>query len=147
MITKLTTEIKLAMKARDSVRLTTLRCVMSDAKNIAIADKRKDTTSADVVVAVTKGIKQRKDSHESYVSAGRTDLADIEKIEMDILTEFQPKQLTELDIAEIVDDIIKTIQMPTKKDMGKVMGIVMQKIEKGTADGKLISKIVGSKLK
>ena len=147
MIEKLSAEIKSAMKSKDSDRLMTLRGLMSEAKNIAINDKRKDVKPEDVVVAVTKGVKLREDAYSTYIDAGRQDLAIKETYEMNILKEFQPKQLTDIEIISIVDDVIATFNAPTKKDTGAVMGAVMQKISKGSADGKLIAKIVGSKLK
>ena len=146
MITKLSASIKEAMKAKDKARLTTLRGLMSEAKNIAINDKRKEINNEDLLSALTKGIKQRNDSYESYVLGNRPDLADVEKSEIKILEEFQPKQLTEEQIISIVDDVIVSVGATTKKEMGKVMGALMKRIEKGTADNKLVSKIVGSKL-
>jgi hypothetical protein len=146
MIEKVSAEIKSAMKSKDSARLTTLRGLMSEAKNIAINDKRKDVSSDDLVTALTKGIKQREDSYTSYKDAGRSDLADKEIYEINVLKEFQPKQLTELELISMVDDVIATLGVVTKKDMGKVMGEVMKSIPKGSVDNKIVSKIVGSKL-
>jgi len=146
MIEKVSAEIKSAMKSKDSARLTTLRGLMSEAKNIAINDKRKDVSSDDLVTALTKGIKQREDSYTSYKDAGRSDLADKEIYEINVLKEFQPKQLTELELISMVDDVIATFGVVTKKDMGKVMGEVMKSIPKGSVDNKIVSKIVGSKL-
>jgi len=146
MIEKVSAEIKSAMKSKDSARLTTLRGLMSEAKNIAINEKRKDVSSDDIVIALTKGIKQREDSYTSYKDAGRSDLADKEIYEINVLKEFQPKQLTELELISMVDDVIATFGVVTKKDMGKVMGEVMKSIPKGSVDNKIVSKIVGSKL-
>jgi len=146
MIEKVSAEIKSAMKSKDSARLTTLRGLMSEAKNIAINDKPKDVSSDDLVTALTKGIKQREDSYTSYKDAGRSDLADKEIYEINVLKEFQPKQLTELELISMVDDVIATLGVVTKKDMGKVMGEVMKSIPKGSVDNKIVSKIVGSKL-
>lgn len=146
MIEKVSAEIKSAMKNKDSARLTTLRGLMSEAKNIAINDKRKDVSSDDIITALTKGIKQREDSYTSYKDAGRIDLADKESYEINVLKEFQPKQLTELELISMVDDVIATFGVVTKKDMGKVMGEVMKSIPKGSVDNKIVSKIVGFKL-
>ena len=146
MIEKLSAEIKTAMKAKDTPRLTTLRGLMSEAKNIAINDKRKDLVSDDIVTALTKGIKQREDSYASYKDAGRSDLADKESYEINVLKEFQPKQLTDLEVIALVDDVIATFGPVTKKDMGRIMGEVMKKIIKGSVDNKIVSKIIGSKL-
>ena len=146
MIEKLLAEIKTAMKTKDSTRLITLRSLMSEAKNIAINDKRKDVSTDDIITALTKGIKLREDSYASYKDAGRNDLADKESYEIDVLKEFQPKQLTELEVVALVDDVIASLGVVTKKDMGRVMGEVMKNITKGSVDNKMVSKIVGSKL-
>ena len=145
MIDKLNTDIKSAMKAKDKVRLTTLRGVKSEADSIAKKDVR-DVTSGDIENAVIKGIKQRKEAIDIYVDKKREDLADVERAEVDILQEFLPDQLTNEEISEIVDDAIATLGATSKKDMGKVMGYVNKKIAKGSADGGAIAKIVGSKL-
>lgn len=145
MISKLTSEIKEAMKAKQKDRLTTLRSLLSEAKNIAIDDKRRDATDEDLLKAVTKGIKQRKDSIEQYEEAGRDDLAEVEKFELGILEEFQPKQLTEDEIAALVEEAVAATGASSKADMGKVMGALMPKV-KGKADGSLVSKLVNQKL-
>ena len=145
MLEKLNGEIKSAMKARDSKRLSTLRGIMAASKNSAIEDKRKDVSAEDITKAITKGIKQRQDSIEQFATAGRTDLVDIEKFEMEIYKEFQPKQLSEDEIIKLIDDAIAKSGASSKKEMGKVMGILMPQT-KGKADGKLVSKLVGERL-
>lgn len=145
MIDKLNSEIKEAMKARNKERLTTLRSLLSEAKNIAIDDKRREASSDDLLKAVIKGIKQRKDSIEQYEEAGRDDLAEVEKFELAILEEFQPKQMSEEEIEAVVTETIAAVGASSKADMGKVMGALMPKV-KGKADGSLVSKIVNQKL-
>ena len=145
MLARLNDEIKTAMKSRDSERLSVLRGLMAGAKNIAIADKRKDVTDSDLMAAVIKGIKQRQDSIEQFESAGRNDLVKIEAFEMEIYKEFQPKQMSEDEVTAIILKTITEVGAESKKDMGKVMGALMPKV-KGKADGKLVSKIVGEKL-
>lgn len=145
MIAKLNSEIKEAMKAKNKERLTTLRSLLSEAKNIAIDDKRREASDEDLLKAVTKGIKQRKDSIEQYEEAGRTDLAEVEKFELSVLEEFQPEQMSEEEITTIVKEIIAAVGASSKADMGKVMGALMPKV-KGKADGSLVSKIVNQQL-
>lgn len=145
MVTKLNSEIKEAMKAKNKERLTTLRSLLSEAKNIAIDDKRREASDEDLLKAVTKGIKQRKDSIEQYEEAGRNDLADVEKFELAILEEFQPEQMGEDEITAIVTETIASVGASSKADMGKVMGALMPKV-KGKADGSLVSKIVNQQL-
>ena len=145
MLEKLSSEIKIAMRARDSKRLSTLRGVMAAAKNSAIDDKRKEVSTADITTAITKGIKQRQDSIEQFTLAGRTDLVEIEEFEMAIYKEFQPKQLDESEIVALIDAAMEKTGAATKKNMGKLMGALMPQT-KGKADGKLVSKLVGERL-
>lgn len=145
MINQLNAEIKSAMRAKDKARLTTLRGIKSDADSIAKKDVR-ETTSEDVENAILRGVKQRQEAVDLYIKGGREDLAENEKAEIVILQEFLPEQLTEEEISELVDDAIATLGATTKKEMGKVIGYVNGKIAKGSAEGKVIAKIVGSKL-
>lgn len=145
MLNKLNEEIKLAMKAKNGDRLVALRCILSDAKNTAINNKRKDVIDDDILSAVNKGIKQRQDSIEQFTKANRQDLIDVEVQELSIYKEFQPQQLTEEEVTAIVDASISELGATTKKEMGAVMNKVMS-IAKGKADGKMISRIVNSKL-
>lgn len=145
MLDKITEETKLAMKAKDKVRVLTLRTIVSEARNKAILDKRKDVTDEDILSSINKNIKQRLDSIEQFNSANRQDLVDTEQAELEILKEFQPKQMSEEDIIALVDKVIVETSASTKKDLGNVMGKLMPQV-KGKADGKLVSKIVNDKL-
>ena len=146
MIEKLNADIISAMKARDKRLLTALRSVKSDASLIALNDKRKETTSDDVIVAATKAVKQREDSYLTYNASGRMDLALIEKYEQDVIAQYLPQQLSDEDMIELIDDTIATLGATTRKDMGKVMGYVSEKAGKGAVDMKKVSKIVGTRL-
>lgn len=144
MINRLNTEIKAAMRVAATMqagktRLTALRMILSDAKNIAIADKRKDVTDDDVLVAVTKGIKQCEESYNQFSEAGRTDLADIANAQLAVYDEFAPKKLSlqELQIAAETACVGATM-----KDMGNVMKLLMGSLPKGAVDGKALSSIV-----
>jgi len=145
MLTKLMADIKTAMREKDSVKLTALRGIKCEADRIAKLTTR-ETTTEDVESAVLKGIKQRNESIALYVQGGREDLADKERIELAILNEFLPEQLDEETIVKIVNEVIASVGAATKKDMGKVMAAINGKIAKGSADMKLISKLVGGKL-
>ena len=145
MLDKLTADIKTAMREKDKVRLMTLRGVKSVADGIAKKETR-DTTTADVENAIIHGIKQRNEAITIYVDKDREDLADNERVEVAILEEFLPEQLTEAEVSSLVDEVIAKTGATTKKDMGKVMGAINGQIAKGTADMKLVSKLVGSKL-
>ena len=145
MLDKLTADIKSAMLAKDKARLTTLRGIKSEADSIAKKDVRA-TTTADVENAILSGIKKRNEAIELYVKGGREDLADTERAEVAILNEFLPEQLDEDSIIALVDEVIASTGATSKKEMGKVMGALNGKIAKGSADMKLVSKIVGGKL-
>ena len=137
-------DIKDAMKARDSERLTMLRTLHSDIKNVEI-NERREITDADVATVLSKGIKQRTESIEQYRGAGREDLAAKEQAEVDCYTSYLPEQLERAEIEAIVDRAIEEAQASTKKDIGKVMKIVMPQV-KGKADGKAVNEIVNAKL-
>ena len=146
MIDKLNADIVSAMKAKDKKLLTALRSVKSDASLIALNDKRKETTSDDVIVAATKAVKQREESYLTYNASGRMDLAVIEKYEQQIIGQYLPQQLSDEEMVELIDDAIATLGATTRKDMGKVMGYVSEKAGKGAVDMKKVSKIVGTQL-
>jgi len=146
MIKKLKDEIKNAMRSTDKVRLTTLRGLLSEVQKIAINDRRKDITEADLIDAVSKGIKQRNDSITQFKNGGRDDLVAIEEAELEIYKEFQPQQMSEENITALVDKVIHNIGASSKKDMGRVMSAINKEITKGTVDMKNLSQLVMSKL-
>ena len=145
MIDKLNSDIVSAMKAKDKQLLTALRSVKSEASLIALNDKRKETTSDDVIVAAAKAVKQREESYLTYNASGRMDLAVIEKYEQDVISQYLPQQLSDEDMVELIDDAIATLGATTRKDMGKVMKYVSENADKGTVDMKKVSKIVQTK--
>ena len=140
---QLTEDMKTAMKAKDSVALTTLRALKSAIKNAAIekggADAELDDT--ETVSIIRKQLKQRIDSIEQFESAGRSELAEKEKAEMAILEKYLPAALTAEEIAAIVKDAVTETGASSRADMGKVMKIVQEKVA-GRADGKTLSQEV-----
>lgn len=132
-----------AMKARDSVRLSTLR-MLSSAFNYEKIDKKHDLTEEEELAVIRKQAKQRKDSIESYKVAGNADLAASEEAELKILQEFLPPEMSDTDLEKIVLDAIESTGAKTMADMGKVMGLVKSKAP--NADGGKVSGIVKSKL-
>lgn len=137
-------DIKTAMKAKDQVRLDTLRMLKSDLNNVRI-DKKSDLTDEDVLAVIQKSVKKRQDSIEAYTTGGRADLADKETREMEILKGFLPEQMSESDIQALVKAVIAETGASSKRDMGKVMGALMPKV-KGRADGKLVQQAVSALL-
>jgi uncharacterized protein YqeY len=145
---KIQSQIAGAMRARDQVRLITLRGVLASFTNELVALKRKPTEklSEDEAAAVIKRlVKQRKDSIEQFEKGGRQDLVDNEQAELKILEEFLPEQMSEEQIREIVrrlaDEKKAEMGEVDKSKMGQFMGAVMKETG-GNADGALVKKIV-----
>ncbi|WP_350292927.1 GatB/YqeY domain-containing protein [uncultured Croceitalea sp.] len=143
---KVMTEMKAAMKAKDSVALESLRAIKSA---ILLAQTDKGAGGAlseeDEVKLVQKLVKQRKDSAAIFTEQGRSDLAEPELAQVAVIEKFLPEQLTEEEIEKVVVQTIDSISASGMQDMGKVMGIVSKELA-GQADGKTISTIVKQKL-
>ena len=133
-----------AMKARDALRVSTLRMLNSELKNAKI-DKKSELTEEEILKVVQKEAKKRKDSIESYEKAGRSELAESEKKELEILQEYLPEQMSDEDLVKIVDEAVKGTGASSMQDMGKVMSAVMPKVA-GMADGGRVSSLVKQKL-
>ena len=143
---KVMTEMKAAMKAKDTIALESLRAIKS-AILLAKTDKGAgdELTEDEEIKLVQKLVKQRKDSAAIYKEQGREDLAEPELAQAAIIEQFLPEQLTEEEIEKVVVMTIDSIGATGMQDMGKVMGIVSKELA-GQADGKTISAIVKSKL-
>lgn len=137
-------EIQESMKAHDEIRLSTLK-MLSSALNYEFIAKQHELTSDEEIVVVQREAKKRKDAIEAYEKANALDRAEKEKKELEILTEYLPKQLTGEELEKIVDGVITETGASGISDMGRVIGGVMGKV-KGAADGKAVSEIVKSKL-
>lgn len=137
---RLNEDMKHAMKNQDKFRLSVIRMVRSSIKNIEI-DQRKTLDDNEVLDVLSREIKQRKDSLQDFEKAGRQDLVDNLKAELDILSVYMPQQLSEDDVKEIVQQTIQEVGASSKADMGKVMSALMPKV-KGRADGKLVNQFV-----
>tara|TARA_R110002020_G_scaffold12201_7_gene45070 strand:+ start:70068 stop:70517 length:450 start_codon:yes stop_codon:yes gene_type:complete len=139
-------DMKAAMKAKDTVALESLRAIKS-ALLLAQTETGPGTelSEEDEVKLVQKLVKQRKDSAAIYKEQGREDLAEPELAQAVIIEKFLPEQLTEEEIEKVVVKTIDAVGASGMKDMGKVMGIVSQKLA-GQADGKTISTIVKKNL-
>lgn len=143
---KVMTEMKAAMKAKDTIALESLRAVKS-AILLAKTDKGAgaELSEEDEIKLVQKLVKQRKDSAAIYTEQGREDLAEPELAQVAVIEKFLPEQLTEEEIEKVVVTTIDSIGATGMQDMGKVMGIVSKELA-GQADGKNISSIVKTKL-
>ncbi|MGC6426267.1 MAG: GatB/YqeY domain-containing protein [Akkermansiaceae bacterium] len=136
-------DLKDAMRAKDSVALTTLRALKTALTNAAIESGNKDNIveEAAALAIVRKQIKQRQDSIEQFEKAGRPELADNEKAEISILEKYLPAALSSEEVSQIVSDAVAESGATSRADMGKVMKIVQEKVA-GRADGKTLSQEV-----
>ena len=137
---QLKNDMKEAMKAKDKVKLSTIRMIMSLIKNAEI-DKRGELTDEEIIGLLQKYAKQRKESIEMYEKGGRQDLVEKEKAELAIVESYLPEQLDENEIKNIVKSTIEEVGASSVKDMGKVMKAVMPKL-RGRADGSVVNRIV-----
>ncbi|MDE2026522.1 MAG: GatB/YqeY domain-containing protein [Patescibacteria group bacterium] len=140
-------ELKQAMIARDELKMSVLRMLISAITYYEInkGGAGYEATDEDVLTVVGTQVKQRKDSIQQFESANRQDLADKEKKELALLQVYLPQQMTEEEIRNVVKDVIAEVGATSPTDMGKVMGALMPKV-KGKADGGLVSKIVKENL-
>ena len=135
-------DIKAAMKARDKVRLETLRNIKKVFLEAKTAPGANDTLAdADALKIIAKLAKQGKETAKTYSDAGRQDLADAELAQVEVLESYLPKQLSQEEIEAEVKRIIAEVGATSMKEMGKVMGSASKQWA-GKADGRVISEIV-----
>jgi uncharacterized protein YqeY len=141
---QITEDMKTAMRAKDSVRLGTIRLLQAAMKQKEV-DERVELDDAMVIAIVDKLIKQRKDSVAAYLSAQRQDLADVESAEMKVLEVYLPQRLSADEITAAVNAIVAEVGAAGPGDMGKVMGTVKAQLA-GKADMGLVSAAVKAAL-
>ncbi|OCH22656.1 GatB/YqeY domain-containing protein [Aliivibrio logei] len=144
LIEQLKDEQKLAMKAKDKLRLGTIRLALSEIRQREI-DGHTTLSDDDIIAVLTKMVKQRRDSVLQFTAAGRDDLADKESAEILVLDDFMPQALTDEEVAELLDKAIIESGAAGMQDMGKVMGVLKPQIQ-GRADMGKVSQLVKSKL-
>ncbi len=137
-------DMKSAMRARDGARLTTIRMLTAALKQKEV-DERVVLTDADVLAIVDKLVKQRRDSIAQFEKAARTDLVDKEKAEIEVLTAYLPKALTDDEIAAEIDASVAATDAAGPQAMGKVMAHLKPKLA-GRADLQRVSGMVKAKL-
>lgn len=142
---KIMNEIKDAMRAKDSVKLNTLRFLQSAIKNREIELRPNPMTDDESMGVIKKLVKQRKESIEQYKAGNRQDLVDQEAAELKILETYLPAQMSKEQVEKLVAEVIAATGAKTVKDMGPVMKEVLAK-SGGAADNKLVSELVRSKL-
>ena len=133
-----------ALKAKDKNTYPTLRLVVSAIKDAEIAGRskgQKEMTDADITAILKKMIKQRNESCEVYKKAGRSELLENETKEIEVISVFLPKQLSEEETKKICADVVKSVGASSMKDMGKVMGALKSKYS-DTLDFSKVSSII-----
>jgi uncharacterized protein YqeY len=142
--TRINDDVKTAMRSKDKERLGTLRLITAAIKQKEV-DERIELNDDQVLSVLEKMIKQRKDSIEQYEKADRQELADKEKAELEIINEYMPAQLSDDEIAGLIDDALAQTGASEMKDMGKVMGILKPRLA-GRADMGKVSGLVKARL-
>jgi uncharacterized protein YqeY len=145
---RITNDIKAAMKAKDKVRLETVRSikkVIIEKESTVRAKGQEVLNETQELEVLTQLAKQRRDAIEQYTQANRADLAEAEAAELAIIEEYLPAQLSDAEIEAEIDGLIAKTGASSPKDMGKVMGPAMKEL-KGRADGAKVQALVKSKL-
>lgn len=137
-------DLTAAMKAKDELRLSTLRMVRS-AMQYAQVEKRAELSDEDVIGVLSRQAKQRRESAEEFRKGGRPELAAKEEAEAVIIAEYLPQQLGEAELRALVAEAIAATGAASAKDLGKVMGWLSPKT-KGRADGRQVSDLVRAAL-
>ena len=147
LIDKIDEKYKSSIKEKDSNSINTLRLIRSAIKDKEISNrgKQETITDADVLFLLQNLVKQRKDSIEAFKKANRQDLIDKESLEISVIEKFLPKQKSENEIKEIIENIIKENNLSSIKDMGKLMGIIKSDYA-GVIDMGVAGKIAKSSL-
>lgn len=144
---KLQEELKQSMLARDELKTSVLRMLLSAINYYEIqkGGAGYEASEEDVLSVIQKEAKQRRDSIEQFKNAGRQELADKEQKELEMLEVYLPEQMSEGEIKKLVKEAISQTGAASMQDIGKVMGALMPKV-KGKADGNLVNKIVRESL-
>jgi uncharacterized protein YqeY len=137
---KLDDDLKVALKASDSLKVSVLRMAKAALKYRQI-EKREELSEEDILSVLSTLSKQRKESIEQFSKGGREDLAEKERQELSILQSYLPKQLTKEELDVIIIDTIKESSAEGIKDLGKVMRLIMPRV-KGLVDGKVVNQRV-----
>ena len=141
---QITEDMKCAMKARQTDKLSTIRMLLAAMKQVEV-DERVVLDDNRIIAIITKMVKQRQDSVRIYREAGRNDMADKEAAEITVLQAYLPQQLSDAEIAAAVDNAITQTGASGMSDMGKVMGVLKGELA-GRADMAIVSRVLKEKL-
>ncbi len=137
---KIQKDLTEALKSKNEVAVSTLRLLLSEIHNREI-EKQSKLNDEDIVVVIRKGVKQREEAIESYQKGGRQELADKEKQEKGVLSNYLPQEMTPEELEKITKEVIDEVGVSGPSDFGKVMGVVMSKV-KGRIDGAKVAEAV-----
>lgn len=143
-LARLKSDMKDAMRARESDRLNTIRMLLAALKNKQI-DAQRDLDEDDIVTVLATEAKKRREAAESFRNGDRLELAEKEEAELVVIESYLPQQLAEDEVNAIIDELIASSGAESKRDMGKVMGPLMGRI-KGQFDGGRAKDLVMAKL-
>ncbi|MCW8963545.1 MAG: GatB/YqeY domain-containing protein [Gammaproteobacteria bacterium] len=140
----ITEAVKASMKAKEKQKTATLRLITSAIKQIEV-DERRELDDDDVITVLMKMVKQRRESIEQFTKGNRSDLAEVEEAELEIIKAYMPEPLTDTEIDTLIEKAIADSGAETIKDMGKVMGILKPQLqgraEMGPVSGKIKAKL------
>jgi len=141
---RLTDEMKVAMKSRDDLRLSTIRLIRSAVKNREI-ELRREFEDAEIIEVIASMIKQRRESIRLFTQGARADLVEKEEKELSALLGFLPPQLERAELEELAQKAIAECGAQGMKDLGKVMKVLAPQVA-GRADGKIVAEVVKARL-
>jgi uncharacterized protein YqeY len=141
---RITDDMKAAMRAKESARLSAIRLLLSAMKQREV-DERIELSDADVMGIIEKMIKQRRESIVQYEKGGRADLADAEKFEVGVLSAYLPQQMAEAEVSAAVEAAVAETGAKAMPDMGKVMAVLKPRLA-GRADMGRVSALVKARL-
>ncbi|MFN3480155.1 MAG: GatB/YqeY domain-containing protein [Thermodesulfovibrionales bacterium] len=136
---KIDDDLSASLKARDDLRVSTLRMMKAALKNAEIEKRQKGGLKEEDITGVLSSlVKQRRESVEQYTKAGRQDLADKESREIEIIQEYLPEQLSEEELESLIRSTIHETGVSSVKEIGRLMKVLMPRV-KGRADGKIVN--------
>jgi uncharacterized protein len=136
--------MKVALKSGDKVRLGALRLLLASVKNREV-ELRREVDDEEFLEVVAGEVKRRKEAAEAYERGGRHDLLERELREQEVLEAYLPAQLSDEDVASLIDEAVRATGASGPGDLGKVMGYVMGKA-KGRVDGGAVNRLVRERL-
>jgi len=137
-------DMKQAMRDKAKDRLNTIRLILAATKQQEV-DRRVELEEADVLAILEKMLKQRRDSIEQFDKAGRDDLSDKEKREVEVIQGYMPQQFSDEEISQLIQEAISSTGAESMRDMGKVMGLLKSKMQ-GRADMGKVSGLIKAQL-